>query len=207
MGAHVNSLLCLGDSYTIGEGVALHDSFPYQLIQMLRNAQYAFYAPEIVAKTGWTTFELAEHLLHHTYLPHYDFVTLLIGVNNQYRNLPLEDFVNDYDFLVRKAIHFANNNTNRVIALSIPDWGVTPFAKDRDEAAITSAINAFNEKAENICTKKNVCFVDITASTRIAKQDPTLLTADGLHYSGKEMKDWAEILANIIATEIDNSRK
>jgi len=95
---HTYSLLCLGDSYTVGEGIALHQSFPYQLVQILRSKGLSFHAPEIVAETGWTTFELAEHILHSHLHEHYDFVTLLIGVNNQYRNLSLEDYKKDVEF-------------------------------------------------------------------------------------------------------------
>lgn len=132
MTSHYHSLLCLGDSYTIGEGVPLHQSFPYQTVQLLRSEGAHFHAPEIVAKTGWTSFELAEHILHTRLNDHYDFVTLLIGVNNQYRGLSVDDFKPDFEFLLKKAIHFAHNDVNRVIVLSIPDWSATPFAKEKE---------------------------------------------------------------------------
>jgi hypothetical protein len=102
MSKHHYSYLALGDSYTIGESVPLHESFPYQTVQLLRKAGHHFHAPEIIAKTGWTSFELAEHMLHNKLNDQYDFVTLLIGVNNQYRELPVEEFANDFDFLLAK---------------------------------------------------------------------------------------------------------
>ena len=129
MTKHIFSFLALGDSYTIGEAVPIYESFPYQTVQLLRAAGLHFYAPEIVAKTGWTTFELAEHILHSKLNEHYDFVTLLIGVNNQFRGLSTEDYTTDFEFLLHKAIHFADEKNDRVIVLSIPDYGVTPFAK------------------------------------------------------------------------------
>ena len=202
MSTHFNTMLCLGDSYTIGEGVPLHQSFPYQTIQLLRSEGAHFHAPEIVAKTGWTSFELAEHLLHTKLNSQYDFVTLLIGVNNQYRGLSVEEFKEEFDFLLKKAIHFAQNDINKVIVLSIPDWSVTPFAKDKDANQITEAIDAFNAVCENACEQHQICFVNITPSTRQAKDDPSVLTGDGLHYSGKEMRDWAEIVATIILDQL-----
>jgi hypothetical protein len=103
MTKHVHSLLCLGDSYTIGEGVPLHQSFPYQAVQQLRKAGKHFHAPEIVAQTGWTTFELADFIIHHSFEQQYDFVTLLIGVNNQYRGLSVDDFAEEYEYLLKKV--------------------------------------------------------------------------------------------------------
>ncbi len=202
MTKHIHSILCLGDSYTIGEGVALHESFPYQTVQLLRSKGLHFHAPEIVAKTGWTTSELAEHILHRRFNEHYDFVTLLIGVNNQYRGLSLEEFKDDFEFLLKKALHFANNNMDRVIVLSIPDWGVTPFAKDRDAEQIAKEIDSFNAACEAIAEQHNIVFVNITPSTREAQHDASIIAADGLHYAAKELRDWAEILATIIMDQV-----
>jgi lysophospholipase L1-like esterase len=198
MSQHLNTYLALGDSYTIGEGVALHESFPYQTVQLLRKAGLHFNAPEIVAKTGWTSLELAEHILHTQLNDTYDFVTLLIGVNNQYRGLSVDEFTNDFEYLLKKAIHFAGEKAEHVIVLSIPDWGVTPFAIDRDAAKIATEIDRFNKICQLIATKHKCHFINITPSTRLAKQDETLLTTDKLHYSGKEMSKWAKEVADTI---------
>ena len=200
---HIHSLLCLGDSYTIGESVALHQSFPYQTLQLLRTKGYHFHAPEIIAKTGWTAFELAQQILHTKFNEHYDFVTLLIGVNNQYRDLSIEDFTTDFEFLLKKAIHFAGNNTSRVFILSIPNWGVTPFAKDKDAEKITTEINAYNKVCKEQALKHKTHFIDITERSLKVIEDSSLLTLDGLHYSEKEMSSWAEILVDIIEKEIN----
>ncbi len=202
MSIHTNSILCLGDSYTIGQGVALQHSFPYQTVQLLRSEGVHFHAPEIIAQTGWTSFELAEHLLHTHLNSQYDFVTLLIGVNNQYRELPIEDFKNDFEFLLKKAIHFAGNDIDRVVVLSIPDWSVTPFAKDKDVNKIAVEIEAYNNVCETIAQQYNICFVNITASTKTAKDDLSIITEDGLHYAPKELRDWAEIIATIILQQL-----
>ncbi|MBV4356258.1 SGNH/GDSL hydrolase family protein [Pinibacter aurantiacus] len=195
MAQHHFSYLALGDSYTIGEGIPIYESFPYQLVQLLRKKGLSVHAPEIVAKTGWTTFELAEHTLHTTFSDKYDFVTLLIGVNNQYRQLPLAEFENDFEFLLKKAIHFAANKTEKVIVVSIPDWGATPFAEGRDILAIKKEIDIFNAAKKAIAAKHNITFIDITEGTRKMCDDLSLVAADGLHPSGKEYARWAEKIA------------
>lgn len=191
MSKHISSYLALGDSYTIGEGLPLHESFPYQVVQMLRSKGHHLHAPEIIAKTGWTTSELAAHLIHTRLNLSYDFVTLLIGVNNQYRELSAEDYALDFEFLLKKAIHFASENAQHVIVLSIPDWGQTPFAQGRDEEKITAEIDAFNNINKLISEKHNCHYIDITPESREVKDYPALLTTDKLHPSGEAYKTWA----------------
>jgi lysophospholipase L1-like esterase len=191
MSTHINSILCLGDSYTIGESVALHQSFPYQTVQLLRKAGLHFQAPEIIAKTGWTSFELADHLINWKLNESYDFVSLLIGVNNQYRGLPITDFANDSEFLIKKAIHLVNNKSDHVIVLSIPDWTVTPFASSQKKKNASKEIDAYNEICKMLSGKYHTHYIDISAETRLAEKDPSLLADDHLHYSEKAYSHWA----------------
>ncbi len=197
-----NSLLCLGDSYTIGEGVALHESFPYQLLQSLRNEGFDFYAPEIIAKTGWTSFELSDHLSHTVLSSHYDFVTLLIGVNNQYRNLAISEYKKDFQFLLSKSIALAKNNAKRVIVISIPDWSVTPFAQGRNTGEISRELEEFNQVCKEVTLALNACYVDITPGTKEAENNPLLLTADQLHPSAIEYKRWAKSIKEMISAAL-----
>lgn len=201
------TILCLGDSYTIGENVPIHDSFPYQTIQLLRKKGCNFYAPEIVAKTAWTSFELIEHLSGITLLENYDYVTLLIGVNNQYRNLEIEEFKKDFEWLINKALQLVGFNSNKVIVLSIPNWGVTTFAKDRDEKSITKAIESYNLICKQLAENNKTNFIDITNHSLLAKDNQQLLAADGLHYSGLAMQEWAVMLANVISKDILTEKK
>src|SRR5512143_3208950 len=126
------SMLCLGDSYTIGESVLPNENVPYQSVRLLKNAGYDFKNPEIVARTGWTTDELANGIKDQPLKNSYDFVTLLIGVNNQYRGRPVEEYIPQFESLLKQAIEFTNGKPGHVMVLSIPDWSATPFAKDRD---------------------------------------------------------------------------
>jgi hypothetical protein len=199
---HQNSYLALGDSYTIGESVALHESFPYQTVQLLRNTKQHFYAPEIIAKTGWTSTELAEHLLHTKLNDHYDFVSLLIGVNNQYRGLPISDFKNDFEFLLHKAILLTGNKPDKVIVLSIPDWGFTPFAKGKDQVLISKEIDAFNNVCSEAAIKAKTNFINITEETRAEKNNIQAIAKDQLHYSGATHLRWAEKVASMIKEKL-----
>ena len=190
--------LALGDSYTIGEGVPLYESFPYQVVQLLRRAGTMYHAPEIIAKTGWTTDELAAGIAQTTFQPSYDLVSLLIGVNNQYRGRSLEEYTVQFETLLQKAIAFAGGHSSHVIVISIPDWGVTPFAAGRDQKKIAIEIDAFNMVNKTIADRYKAHYLDITPSTRKSASDETMLVADKLHPSGKEYRIWAERMSKLL---------
>lgn len=198
MSTHINSLLCLGDSYTIGESIPLQESFPYQTVQLLRSSGLHFHAPEIIAQTGWTSFELADHLINWKLNESYDFVCLLIGVNNQYRGLPITDFAGDLEYLIKKAIHLANKRSDHVIVLSIPDWTITPFAEKQHKTGLSKEIDAYNELCKMMTAKYHTQFLDITTESRKAGKDRSLVAADHLHYSAKAYALWAKKLYDIL---------
>jgi lysophospholipase L1-like esterase len=124
-------------------------------------------------------------------------VTLLIGVNNQYRGYDLDEYRKQFVLLLNKSIEYAGGDPNRVIILSIPDWGVTPFASGRDREQIAIDIDAFNAVNREESEKANVHYVDITPVSREAVNDPTLIASDGLHPSGKMYAEWAEKVVSV----------
>ena len=193
------SFLALGDSYTIGEQVPLSDSFPYQLVQLKRKDEKAVIAPEIIAKTGWTTDELLAAMEQTHFLPPYDIITLLIGVNNQYRERSITEFKEQLEQLIQKARLLAHEKT-KMLMLSIPDWGITPFAKERDAEKIAQEIDAFNEVCKAIAEKFSIPFLDITTSQRADGKEPSYIAEDGLHPSGKEYAKWAKVVFNNLIT-------
>lgn len=194
--------LALGDSYTIGEGVLLTENFSYQTVQLLRKAGLDFHAPEIIAKTGWTTDELQGAINTHHFLPSYDFVTLLIGVNNQYRGRTADNYRPEFENLLKQAIQLAAGKTDHVIVISIPDWGATPFAEGRDRKQIAKEIDDYNAANKLIAEKYKVNYTDITPGTREAAINPSLVAGDGLHPSAKEYARWAEKIDAIIRQHI-----
>ena len=191
-------LLSLGDSYTIGEQVVAEENFPNQTVGLLRKSGYDFETAEIVATTGWTTDELQQAIDGLQFNPPSDFVTLLIGVNNQYRGRSVENYKLEFDLLLQHAIKLAGGKPDHVIILSIPDWGVTPYAADRDRKKIAEEIDEYNEVNNQIASDYKVNYIDITPLTREAAHDSSLLASDGLHPSGKEYTRWAEKIAEVI---------
>ncbi len=194
--------LALGDSYTIGEQVEAKDNFPHQAVALLNKAGLQVGEPKIIAVTGWTTDELAAAIKEEHITDTYSFVTLLIGVNNQYRGRTVENYKEEYTQLLEQAIGFAGGNPDNVFVLSIPDWGVTPFTEGRDREQIAKEIDAYNAAKEEI-TKAHKChWLEITQSTREHGTDETYLVGDKLHYSGKEYAVWAERLVPMIEKEL-----
>lgn len=188
--------LALGDSYTIGEGVAEDGRWPVQLARALRDEGIELADPRIIATTGWTTDELAAAIDAAGPLGTYDLVSLLIGVNNQYRERGVEEYRGQFEALLRRAIGLAGGRADRVLVLSIPDWGVTPFAaaSGRDRGVIAAELDAFNAAARFACRAAGVAFVDITPVSRARGHEPEMLAADGLHPSAAMYALWAQLV-------------
>lgn len=192
------SYLALGDSYTIGQSVEVKDRYPTQL-QYLLNADTSLIQPmadpKIIATTGWTTDELQQGIEKEEIMGNtYDFVSLLIGVNNQYRGYPINQYVNEFEALLKTAIEFAANDTSSVVVISIPDYGLTPFGKRGDPEKIASELDEYNRIAGEIAARHGVDFLNITAISREAAENPDLIASDQLHPSGLQYKRWVDEL-------------
>ena len=185
--------LALGDSYTIGEGVEPGQRWPVQLAAALRVQGIAIADPEIIATTGWTTDDLAVAIDTADPRGPYKLVSLLIGVNNQYRGLPLDEYRRQFAELLGRAIAFGGDEPSRVLVLSIPDWGVTPFAEGRDRGMIAMEIDAFNAINRAEALRGGARYVDITPASRRARTDRSLVAEDGLHPSAEMYRLWAEL--------------
>ncbi|KXK55336.1 MAG: SGNH/GDSL hydrolase family protein [Chlorobi bacterium] len=194
--AAVNKLrfLALGDSYTIGESVAAAERWPMQLAERLRAGGVSIADPQIIARTGWTTDELNAAIDEANPQGPFDLVTLLIGVNNQYRGRAAEEYRGEFVGLLNRAIAFAGGKPSCVIVLSIPDWGVTPFAQGRDRARIAEEIDLFNRIAQEEAEAAGARFVDITPESRKAATDPALTAADNLHPAGAMYSAWTTLV-------------
>jgi lysophospholipase L1-like esterase len=185
-------VLALGDSYTIGEGVKEAERWPEQLVAALNADGTVVAPPTIVARTGWTTGELTGALDQNKNLKGpYDLVTLLIGVNNQYRGRPADEYRKEFVELLKRAATYAGAK-DRVVVVSIPDWGVTPYAKGMkaDPAKVGAQIDAFNAINKEESAKAGAAYVEITVASRRAAAEPDLIAKDGLHPSGKMYAEW-----------------
>ena len=201
-------MLCLGDSYTIGESVSEAERFPMQTVELLKMDGITFDKPTIIAKTGWTTDELATAIKEANYKAHSDneFVTLLIGVNNQYRDRDPEQYRKEFIDLLNTALHYVSGKSNHVFVISIPDWGVTPFAANdrRSREELGKAIDLFNSINKQEALKAHVNYIDITPISRQVNQHQDFIANDGLHPSGKMYGEWAKLLAKKIEEAINN---
>lgn len=191
IGSVMLQLLALGDSYTIGEAVPEAERWPVQLVAMLEERGIRLGSPHIIARTGWTTDELAAAIADRKPAGRFQLVTLLIGVNNQYRGRDEENYREEFRSLLQQAIAFAGRRADRVIVLSIPDWGVTPFADGRDRAKVGGEIDRFNRINREETERAGARYVDVTAISRRAANDPALTAEDGLHPSGTMYRLWA----------------
>jgi lysophospholipase L1-like esterase len=184
--------LALGDSYTIGQSVKISERYPVLLAESLNKLDYNVNPPDIIAKTGWTTDELMEALEGQEVQNDYTIVTLLIGVNNQYRGRDIEEFRVQFIELLEMSIKYAKGDSANVIVLSIPDWSVVPFAKDRNRRKISREIDQFNTIKKEETQKRNVAFVDITPISRKAKSNLSYVAGDDLHFSGRMHQLWVD---------------
>jgi len=193
------SFLALGDSYTVGEAVEPNERWSHQLCDFLNAKGFNIEYPKIIAQTGWTTFELQQAIDEANIDQKYDLVSLLIGVNNQYRGESIEQFAEEFKSLLNQALAFANDIKQHVIVISIPDWGVTPFAEGRDRSKIAKEINLFNQTKRVITEEMGIAFFDITPLTKLAETDNSLNASDGLHPSGLMYQKWVTLISKKFA--------
>jgi lysophospholipase L1-like esterase len=198
--------LALGDSYTIGEGVLNDERWPVQLATLLRTRGIGVHDPVIVARTGWTTAELMEGIDQANPSGRFDLVTLLIGVNNQYRGRSIDEYREEFRTLLRRAIAFAGGEPGRVVVLSIPDWGVTPYAEGRDRARIAGEIDRFNGVNREETRSTGARYVDVTGRSRSAAGDRGSVVGDGLHPSGGMYEAWARLALPEAVAALKSSR-
>jgi lysophospholipase L1-like esterase len=206
--ASAASYLALGDSYTIGEGVAVDERWPNQLVALLRKDKIAIDDPDIVARTGWTTDELSHAMEAHAFHPPYAFVTLLIGVNNQYRGRDLDNYRVEFKALLERAITLAGGEPKHVVVVSSPDWGVTRFGKSsgRDTHEIARQLDAYNAANAQIATMLHCGYVDVTTISREGADRSDMLVGDGLHPSPAMYGRWAAAVLPAAKVALSSAR-
>ena len=201
------SYLALGDSYTIGEAVSKDQRWPVILADKLSMEGYDVEQPLIIAKTGWTTNELQKAIEEKKPNTGYDLVSLLIGVNNQYRGYPIDQYKKEFKELLLQAITFANGDTTKVFVVSIPNYGVTPFGMQKGEDTIRKELLIYDSIADSISSEMDIPFINITPVSEKAKDDPTYIASDQLHPSGKQYAEWVELILPEVKIILESSKK
>ena len=197
-GSSQHTYLALGDSYTIGQSIPREKTFPVQAAAALRAQGYSIDGPEIIAVTGWTTADLLNALKGKSSASPYDMITLLIGVNNQYQGRSINEYREQLNELLNKALQLSGNRPEHIIVISIPDYSVTPFAGGYDMDKIADDIDRFNEVNQMEAASLHLKYVNITGESRKAKTDQTILANDGLHYSAKGYSIWVDKLLPVM---------
>ncbi len=198
----VTTYLALGDSYTIGESVPYELNYPNQLYEKLVADDIAIEEPTIIARTGWTTDELATAIKQANPDSNYCLVSLSIGVNNQFRGYNQAAYAENFEELLQQAIAFAGGDNERVFVLSIPDYGFTPFGQRRNQAKISQELDEYNAINKMITEKYEVKYFDITTISREGLDRPALVASDGLHPSTKQYEEWANLVYKPIKEEM-----
>lgn len=185
------SFLALGDSYTIGEGVKESKRWPNQFIEIAYEKGLYFEKPEIIAQAGWKTYDLLNAINETNFTKKYDYVSLLIGVNNQFNSRSIYEFEEDLNKIMDKIDILTKNNGSTII-ISIPDWGYTPFAESYNRDTISYEINLFNKSLKNFADKNDIKYVDVTEISRKTLNEDDLLASDNLHPNGLMYLEWAK---------------
>ena len=185
------SFLALGDSYTVGEGVSYEESWPSQFVDYALDRGIDFKNPELIAQTGWKTYDLLNAIKSSNLSVKYDFISLLIGVNNQFNSRPLSEFEDDLNEILTD-INYLKKGNSKVIVISIPDWGYSPYGSSYDRDRISDEIDQFNNILKKISEQNNLNFVDVTQISRLAIKEPNLISEDKLHPSGLMYLEWVE---------------
>ena len=198
----IKHYLALGDSYTIGESVSKTDTYPIVAAAILASQGINFAEPEVIARTGWTTGDLQSAISTTKFNYAFEIVTLLIGVNNQYRGSSLVTYRKEFEQNLKNAIVLAGGKPNHVVVLSIPDYGVTPFGQRDDAGRIAKEIDQFNKINREVSDISKVIYLDITQDSKRALEDHSMVAADSLHFSGKMYRIWAEKLAGVMKSNL-----
>jgi|AntRauTorckE6833_2_1112554.scaffolds.fasta_scaffold27725_2 lysophospholipase L1-like esterase len=196
--------LALGDSYTIGTGIEEEINYPNQLSDSLSAKGFGFDTTQIIAVNGWTTTDLKEGIEAASPDSAFDMVSLLIGVNNQYQGLELDLYRTEFRELLEQAIAFAGSDTSAVWILSIPNYGITPFAESRNLIIIGQEIEVYNSIAKEIASEYDIPFIDITPISELAADENSLLASDELHPSAMMYAMWVEVMMPTV-TQILNA--
>ena len=191
-----HSFIALGDSYTIGEGVNEDERWPNQFIDFAYENGIEFDQPVIIAETGWKTFDLINAINQTNFTKKFDYISLLIGVNNQFNSRPIDEFEEDLNKLMNEMKSIKKNDGSIVI-ISIPDWGYTPYGESSDMGDISEQINLFNSSLRKFAYTNGLKYVDVTQISRRGINEPDLITNDNLHPSGSMYLEWAKKIYSI----------
>ena len=197
------SMITLGDSYTVGENIPAHLSWPRQLADSLA-ADGVELALATVARTGWTSADLLPAAAAADTGLAYDAVTVMIGVNDQFQHHDAHHFTARLDSILTVAVSLAGHRPERVAVFSIPDYGVTPYGLMLGGATVSADVDRFNAEASVVARAHRSVWIDVTAASRAAADDPALVARDGIHFSPLMYARWVELMTPVLVPMMTN---
>lgn len=188
--------VALGDSYTIGTGVGEAERFPNQLVGRL-GARVDLALVANLGVNGYSSGQLIERQLPELDELRPDFVTLLIGVNDVVRGVPLDEYAANVRLILDDLL--GRLPADRIVVVSIPDYTRTPAGGSfGDPIQQRAAIAAANELMAAQAQARGIAFVDISSVADRADEDASLVASDGLHPSGAQYATWVELIAPVV---------
>lgn len=181
--------VAIGDSYTIGEGVKPRERWPNQLVHMLGPA----WGLELVANfafTGATTADVIDEQLDEMAAQRPGFVSLLIGVNDVVRGVPMEQYVRNLRAIVQRVLSHVPQN--RLVLVTIPNYTLTPEGPRYGGPGAAAQVEAFNVAMLKEAEANGIASVDITPAADMVAFDESFVAGDGLHPSGRQYAAWVE---------------
>ena len=191
------SWLALGDSYTIGQGVNTSERFPAQTLELLKLRSIKTAQLTYIATTGWTSAQLDKSISQQN-LAYYDFVTVLIGVNDQFQGIDTSTYSKNFKSILNRAILATRGESQHVLVMSIPDYSLTPVGKLLDTLKIKREIDVFNGLNRKYAKEFKCNYLDITILGREARSNASWIARDGLHPSAIAYNNWAKQISPFI---------
>ena len=189
--------VAIGDSYSIGEGASPNESWPALLTRHLNDKGLHVDLVANPSRTGWTTQQAIDRELSIFVDSKPNFATLQIGVNDWVQGIDAETFRKHFVVLANRMLGVLPSK-NRLLVVSIPDFGVTPtgprYARGRN---ISEGLTRFNQIIVEESNKRGLRVVDVFPISKKMRDDPSLVAPDGLHPSGKEYAEWEKIIFSV----------
>jgi acyl-CoA thioesterase I len=201
--------VALGDSYTIGTSVSETERWPNQLVARLAAedgvASSKLELAANLALSGFTSKDVINLELPRLGPLDPELVTLLIGVNDVVQGVSLAIYRRNVELILDELVALVGGD--RVLAITTPDYSVTPAGSDYgDPARQAAGIRAVNDALRELATARDIVVIDIHDLSLQAASDRSLVAPDGLHPSGTQYSLWVDRIAPAVVVLISGSR-
>lgn len=182
----------IGDSYSSGEGVRVADAWPAVLTNHLQAQGIDIELIDNLAKSGWTSEDALRGQLPRFENLQPTFATLMIGANDAFRGVQIEEFRKNFNTLLDRMLAVLPNK-DRLLVITIPDYTLSPQGKAY-ESQTSADIELYNAVIKTEAKNRNLAIVDIFPLSQNLAKDTSMFVADGLHPSAKQLAEWEKVI-------------